>query len=159
MRTVHDQTTCPACGSWRIACTVGTDLDMCVECHACWERVPPGEHFMVDGEVLSFRRPCDNCAFRGKSPERQDKERWDDLQLMLAQGGEFYCHKGVPFAGTADDIVAGGPGTHMAFEFPQEIKTFDLAGETIPHPVYIREHMRMCRGWLNKFVGGRKDGR
>lgn len=154
MREVSDQLTCPACGSWRLMCTVGTDLDVCLECHKCWERIPPAEHFMVDGEQLSFRRPCDNCAFRGGSAERADPELWQELQMKLAMGGEFYCHKGVPFTATAEEIVAGGPGSRMAFDFPQETKTVDIAGTCHPYPTYVRDQMRMCRGWLNKFIRG-----
>jgi len=148
----NDQTTCPACSSISIACVLGTDLDLCLDCHKCWERVGRGEHFMVDGELLPFKRPCDNCAFRGQSEERRNRARWADLQQTLATGGEFYCHKGVPMKASVEEIVGGAPDSRLAFDFPMSVKTVDIAGETYPYPSYMREHMRLCRGYLNRFV-------
>ncbi len=151
-RQTSDQTTCPACASVSIVCVLGLDLDLCLDCHRCWERVNPGEHFMVDGELLPFKKPCDNCAFRGKSEERADRVRWAELQQTLAAGGEFYCHKGVPLQATVEQIRAGAPDARLAFDFPQAVKTVDIAGTCYPYPSYVREHMRLCRGFLNKFV-------
>lgn len=148
-----DQTTCPACASWRILCALGTDLDMCLKCHRCWERVNPGEAFMVDGEMLAFKRPCDNCAFRGGSDERKDSETWLELQAMLRYGkSEFFCHKGVPMKASVEEIAGHAPDSRMAFDFPVEVKTLDIAGETRPYEAYVREHMRLCRGYLNKHI-------
>jgi hypothetical protein len=131
---------------------LGTDLDVCLECHKGWERIPTGEAFRVDGELLSFKVMCDNCAFRKGSPERADRLRWGELQQTLARGGEFYCHKGVPLKASIEEIAAGAPDSRMAFDFPQEVKTVDIAGEAHPYPSYQREHMRMCRGWLQTFI-------
>lgn len=151
-RETSDQTTCPACSSVSIVCVLGTDLDLCLDCHKCWERVNPGEHFMVDGELLPFKKPCDNCAFRGSSEERRDRARWAELQQTLAMGGGFYCHKGVPMKATVEEIRAGVLDARLAFDFPQNVKTVDIAGACYPYPSYVREHMRTCRGYLNKFI-------
>lgn len=148
----QDLVECPKCGSRTVVCVLGTDLDLCLDCHRCWERVGPGEHFMVDGELLPFKKPCDNCAFRGRSEERRDHERWAELQQSLANGAEFYCHKGVPMKATVEEIQAGAPDARLAFDFPQTVKTVDIAGQCYPYPSYMREHMRVCRGYLNQFV-------
>jgi hypothetical protein len=152
MREKHDQTTCPACSSWRVLCVLGTDLDLCLECHRCWERVDPAEHFMVDGELLSFERPCSNCAFRGNSEERQNRARWAELQQSLGLGHAFYCHKGVPMKATVEEISAGSPDSRLAFDFPEELRSAKIEGKVIPYVAYVPEHMRMCRGYLNKFI-------
>lgn len=67
-------------------------------------------------------------------------------------GGEFYCHKGVPMKASVEEIAAGAPEARMAFDFPEEIKAVDIAGSCYPYPSYVREHMRLCRGFLSKFV-------
>jgi hypothetical protein len=122
--------------------------DMCVKCRTIWERIPAGEHFTSDGEMMPFHLPCDNCAFRGKSPERMDPERWAELQLSLAYGnGMFYCHKGVPC--DPKPAVAGG---ELEFEFPKKRKTVDIAGACHPYSTYDTENMRLCRGYLNQHI-------
>jgi hypothetical protein len=121
-------------------------------CYRCWERLPPGEPFLVDGEMLAFKVPCDNCAFRGNSPERQDRERWAELQQTLAHGAEFYCHKGVLSKASLEELVAGGPDARMAFDFPQIERTADIEGTCVHYQSYDRERMRPCRGYLNAFV-------
>lgn len=152
MRHTADLTHCPACGSASTLCVLGTDLDLCLECQKCWERIPKGEVFSVDDEMLSFKRMCDNCAFRKGSEERKDHERWADLQQTLAMGGEFYCHKGVPLKASIEEIAAGAPDSRMGFDFPVVVRRADIEGKCFPYLTYDREHMRMCRGWLSAFV-------
>lgn len=147
-----DLTACPACGSGRIACVVGPVLDMCLSCFKAWERLPAGEPYTRDGEQLPFDVPCDNCAFRGKSAERMDKDRWEALQLSLAHGGNFFCHKAVPFRITDDGVSV--PEVERAFEFPKKTSSVDLAGKCHPYQDYDVDKMRTCRGFLNRYIGG-----
>lgn len=45
------------------------------------------------GPRLNYRRkPCDGCAFRSDSPERKNKEWWDDIMLSCCHR-VFICHK------------------------------------------------------------------
>ncbi|SRR5258708_7300875 len=143
---------CPACGSGRIACVTSTHLDFCMKCHRVWERLRPDDAFTVDGEMMAFRTPCDNCAFRGKSPERLDEERWSDLQLSLAHGGNFYCHKGVPFKTVGGDGKSVEPGERN-FEFPKKPDSVVINARTHQYFPYDTERMRLCRGFLNAHVG------
>jgi hypothetical protein len=150
-RNVADQTACPACGSGRIVCMFGREYDFCMECQHFWERVEPDQHYAVDEELLAFTVPCDNCAFRGKSPERKDSPRWAELQQTLAMGGHFYCHKGVPI--DPADVMRTEPGqVNLSFKFPKVTKTVDLAGECHPYECYDTSRMRLCRGFLNAHV-------
>jgi hypothetical protein len=149
-----DQTRCPNCRSHRIACLTEEMYDFCTKCLKLWERIPVGEHFSIDGEVMAFKVPCDNCAFRGKSPERMDPERWSELQQSLAAGsGRFYCHKGVPL-----DITQAGVGGGLEFEFPKKRKSVDLAGACHPYKTYDEDRMRMCRGYLNQHIAPHLSG-
>lgn len=50
VRQECDLTVCPSCGSGRLICLVGVDLDGCIECLRFWERLPAGESYLVDGE-------------------------------------------------------------------------------------------------------------
>lgn len=152
----RDLVACPSCGSGRIACVLGLSvdrLDFCMKCHRVWEPVPAGEPYTRDGEQLAFRVPCDNCAFRGDSTERADADGWTYLQQMLAGGGQFYCHKAVPFK-VVNDLgeAAVAPGDR-GFEFPRVARTVDLAGICHPYQDYDRGRMRLCRGYLNAHIG------
>lgn len=143
---------CPSCGSGRIACVMHTDLDFCLKCHRVWERLPAREPFTRDGEQQPFRLPCNNCAFRGKSPERLDEERWSDLQFSLSHGGAFYCHKGVPFTAIGEDgksVVEG----ERNFEFPRKPDSVVINARNHQYFPYDTERMRLCRGYLNAHVG------
>lgn len=71
--------------------------------------------------------------------------------LSLAHGGEFYCHKGVPFR-IAFDEAAKGCQIEKDFEYPKVPCTAEVAGQTIPYNGYDRDRMRLCRGFLNQFV-------
>lgn len=146
---------CPSCGSGRIACVLGLSidrLDFCMKCHRVWEPLPAGEPHTIDGEQLAFKVPCDNCAFRGGSAERQDKQGWAQLQSMLANGGEFFCHKGVPFRVVNDAGEAAVAPGDRGFEFPKVARTVDVAGACHPYQQYDKERMRLCRGYLNAHI-------
>lgn len=148
----QDITHCPACGSDRIVRANTRDpeqYDLCLGCKRAWERLPAGEPYLRDGEMMPWKKPCDNCAWRGNSPERKDPERWALLQESIAyQNGSFYCHKGVPFKLN---------GTEVAFEYPKTttpqrkvLADFDV---TLPEGLsYDVEKMRLCRGYLNAHV-------
>lgn len=136
---------CPSCSSSALVCVVGTQLDCCTTCYRVWERLPAGEPYTQDDEQMPFRIPCDDCAFRGGSDERAAAGRWQALQQSLSTGGEFYCHKGVPFKATPD-------GAHH-YEFPRRLARVDLAGESYPYQAYDKSRMRLCRGYLNAHVG------
>lgn len=152
----RDLEACPSCGSGRIACVLGLSvdrLDFCMRCHRVWEPLPAGEPHTRDGEQMAFRRPCDNCAFRGGSAEREDRTEWQNLQSMLAHGGQFYCHKGVPFKVVNDAGEAAVAPGDRGFEFPRVARTVDVAGACHPYQDYDRGRMRLCRGYLNAHVG------
>lgn len=150
---LKDLEACPACGSNRIACVLHSDLDFCTQCHKCWERLRAGDAFTIDGEMMSFHTPCDNCAFRGNSEERADREGWSSLQHKLAVGGSFYCHKGVPFNVIHPDSNAMVDPGERAFEFPKLVARLDLAGDGTPYKAYDTNRMRLCRGYLNAHIG------
>ena len=150
---LKDLEACPSCGSNRIACVLHSDLDFCVACHKCWERLRAGDAYTVDGEPMAFHTPCDNCAFRGGSEERKDREGWEDLQHSLSVGGAFYCHKGVPFSVIHPDSNALVDAGDRAFEFPKRPARIDLAGACKPYQTYDTARMRLCRGYLNAHIG------
>lgn len=139
---------CPGCGSKRIVKNATEDYDLCLGCKKAWERLPKGEPYLRDGEMMAFKKPCDNCAFRGNSPERADKEKWQGLQESMAYaGGAFYCHKGVPFDVTSE-------AEDRDFEYPvKDMGAIHALGQDIKvGKVYQIEKMRLCRGYLNAFV-------
>jgi hypothetical protein len=140
---------CPSCQSGRIACVVGLDLDFCMECYRVWERLRDDEPYTIDGEQMAFHVPCDNCAFRGGSQERADPQIWAELQSMLANGGAFYCHKGVPFS-----MDTSKPGAVMrGFGFPRKPGSVTIEGKSHGYEQYDTQHMRLCRGYLNAHIG------
>lgn len=135
---MNDLDHCPACNSESIMRILSRDLDKydaCLECRAVWERLPTGEPYRRDGELLPFGEPCDNCAFRSGSPESEDKEKWRALLASLRAGGKFYCHKGVPL----DYSVHGGE--NVGFAYPVK-----------PDGKHDTENMRLCRGYLNAWA-------
>jgi hypothetical protein len=148
-----DQVRCPACRSHRIACVVGQIYDFCLKCAKVWERIPAGEHYLTDGEMLAFHLPCDNCAFRGSSPERADRARWRELEASLSLDHPFYCHKGVPC-----DPVHAHPEGAFEFQFPMRRSAVDLAGACRPFKTWDTAHMRLCRGYLNQYVRSQMAG-
>jgi hypothetical protein len=130
---------CPECGSANIRARLKvqsheTLYDICVDCCAVWESIPASEHFKRDGELIAFKQPCDNCAFRSGSPESQDKEAWRNLLEQLRAGGSFFCHKGVP-------IKTLGKGHGADFKFP-------LRPDGMPD----KDQMRLCRGFLKAWA-------
>jgi hypothetical protein len=141
---------CPSCRSGHLICVLGIDLDMCLDCHRAWERLRPEDAYTIDGEMMAFKTPCDNCAFRGDSPERKDKEGWTHLQAMLNGGGEFYCHKGVPLKWVLSGLTV--PDGDFGFDFPRKEAKVDIAGESHPYLHYDKARMRLCRGFLNAHI-------
>jgi hypothetical protein len=132
--------TCPACGGTTIV--TFNEYSACATCKKAWENIPAGEHYKRDGELMPFHKPCDNCAFRGGSNERKDKDYWRSLQQQLeGLGGLFYCHRGVPFELATD-------GTHSPFEYP--MRETVAMGEKVN--IHDTEKMRLCRGYLNAHV-------
>jgi hypothetical protein len=132
-------THCPGCGSDRIVEFTEPRYGACRVCLLAWEPLPPGEPYLVDGEMMPFEKPCDNCAFRGKSTERANEDYWTSLQMSLAHGGQFFCHKGVPFKIGNEK---GEPNYDArGFEYPKKADGS-----------YDQTRMRLCRGYLNEFV-------
>ncbi|HEX9648903.1 MAG TPA: hypothetical protein VGB88_15460 [Alphaproteobacteria bacterium] len=99
------------------------NLEVCVNCGALWEPLPPGgDHRDSDGTPFPFPEPCDNCAFRAGSPEQQDTPEWKKMMAKLKAGGPFYCHKGVPIE----------PDGEHGFAYPK-----------------AHRKLRLCRGYLH----------
>lgn len=105
----------------------------CLECQAMWEPFKAEDLLDPEEEFSSFRVPCDNCAFRGGSPERADKTKWERLVSQFETGHTvFVCHKGVPLS--------------------------RKEGESHDHPknadgAWDMDRMRYCRGFLNMEQG------
>ncbi|HVJ23307.1 MAG TPA: hypothetical protein VM756_05150 [Burkholderiales bacterium] len=137
---LQDMTYCPACSSARIAVFEKPPYGACLDCKMAWEPIPAGEPYLVDGEPMPFEKPCDTCAFRGGSSERANKDYWESLKIALANGGRFFCHKGVPFPLVN---AQGLPELEdRAFQYPRTAE-----GR------YDMDRMRLCRGYLNAHVG------
>ncbi len=134
---------CPLCSSTNIvelrACEVDhVPISGCGDCLAVWESLPTGEDYRTDGELMAFREPCDNCAFRPGSPESEDKAKWRELLAKLKAGGRFFCHKAVPFHTEKMWTVKDEADTVKSFDYPKRED-----GKEDP------EQMRLCRGYLN----------
>lgn len=135
---------CPRCGSRRTTTVeqpltnfYARTLRVCGNCATAWEPFDPAELMDKSERLSCFLHPCDNCAFRKNSPERQDAEKWELLQQKIALWeGAFYCHKGVPIA----------PGTENGFDYP-------LGEKGRPT---VRK-LRLCRGYLNAW--GKRHGK
>jgi hypothetical protein len=137
--TAPGEYTCPMCGSLETVSLVrlhrGTRMSGCFACRALWETIPDGETHRRDGELMPWRKPCDNCAFRAGSPESQNRVKWRELLARLKAGGQFFCHKGVPIeqATIAEGLIE--------FDYPK-----GADGKEDP------ERMRVCRGFLNAWA-------
>jgi hypothetical protein len=113
----------------------GRTVEVCANCEAMWEPLPPGgAHLDDDGTPFPFPDPCDNCAFRPGSPEQQDVEGWKKLMAQLEAGATFHCHKGVPIV----------PESEHGFAYP---------GGGKPHP-----KLRLCRGFLQVWSARMRKG-
>ena len=98
------------------------------KCETTWEPFNPEDLAIPDDRFSVFVRPCDNCAFRPGSPERENPEKWELLQQRIHLGGAvFYCHKGVP-------VSDGDEESHDHFK--TESGALDKA------------KLRECAGWL-----------
>lgn len=132
---------CPECGSEdRILYHFDerfTRHAVCRECGTVWEPFRKRDLWDqgANGNPMEmFAEPCNNCAFRPGSPEREDPARWEELmQEIHLQGYPFYCHKGVPL---------NPDGTHR---HPKK-----------PNGSYDQEKMRPCAGWLAQRLGRAK---
>ena len=135
---------CPKCASRKVVRAdwpgegefYARTLEVCANCKAVWEPFDPAQ--LLDPHLpktISFREPCDNCAFRPGSVEQSDPAKWAELMASLKTDGRFYCHKGVPL----------DPGGKDGFAYPQKpISTELCPGHTMPDV----KKLRMCRGWL-----------
>lgn len=128
---------CPRCG--------GTDLVAfeevmwCIGCGCCWEPFSESALANPDFPLSPFKSPCNNCAFRKDSPERQDKEKFELLlQNINYRGAVFYCHKGVPLADDDSDQTHCHP--------------------TKPDGSLDTEKSRICAGYLNQRLSARRNG-
>ena len=99
-----------------------------------WEPFSVADLSEPDDRFSAFKTPCDNCAFRPGSPEREDPDKWQHLQEQIHLGGAvFYCHKGVPVADPGEDE------SHDHFKKPDG--TLDL------------NQLRLCAGYLATRLG------
>jgi len=120
---------CPTCLSTKVMMTdmpadlefYGRRVAFC-KCGAAWEPIDESQIWDRSDPYCSGGVPCDNCAFRSGSPERQDSGKWNDMMSKLKSGSQFFCHKGVPIA----------PKTENGFAYPSD-----------------RAKLRLCRGYLN----------
>ena len=123
---------CPRCGSGNVAFIAIHQWEShaaCMKCETIWEPFN-ADHLQDPDDTLScFKSPCDNCAFRGDSPERADPEKWELLmQEINLKGGVFYCHKGTP-------LMIGDPD--QSHDHPKNDKG---------HPETNK--MRLCAGYI-----------
>ena len=127
---------CPLCGSdeiWFVRRHKEQESEgyaACRDCGILWEPFDPADIWDPDDEYSPFKVPCNNCAFRGDSPERANPEKWANLVAHIESDPYFgfICHKGVP----------------LSFE----------EGESHAHPktesgVVDVSRSRFCRGWMN----------
>lgn len=134
---------CPHCGSGNTVDSTkvpdkqfDTRYAFCADCGATWEQLPVGEPRDWREPLMRFAEPCDNCAFRPGSPEQREPEEWKKLLTELKAGGNFYCHKGVPFE---------LDGEAKEFKYPLK-----------PDGTYETGKMRLCAGFVaawSKWMG------
>ena len=135
---------CPACGSERSIHLMdfkerlkGLGFDghaACLDCSAVWEPFRESDLTLPGDDLSIFKKPCDNCAFRPNSPERNDPAKWELLmQDIHYRGSMFFCHKGVPCDMTDSDQSHIHP--------------------TKADGTYDVERLRPCAGWLAQRLG------
>lgn len=128
---------CPRCGSDSVAHITLVDsshIAGCTKCQTLWEPFSPSDLSSPNNPNSIFKKPCENCAFRPGSPEREDPVKWQALweELILTQGSAFFCHKGVPLS-TEEG---------QSHEHPK-----------CPDGTYDTKNMRHCAGWLASKLG------
>lgn len=128
---------CPKCASRRwsdveqeVTDFYAAKLRVCGNCPTAWEPFDQADLLDDDDRYSSFKKPCNNCAFRKGSPEQRDKEGWESKMIELSFGASFHCHKGVPVT----------PNTNHGFDYPTD-----------------RRQLRLCRGYLNSIVSPSLD--
>jgi len=107
---------CPECGTDRVVGLIydGRKVGACIPCKCIWEALPADAPADIGITPQPFRKSCDNCAFHKNSPERQDSEKWNALEMSFAyQEKPFYCHKGVPLQSEDEDWP-----TDHGFKYP-----------------------------------------
>lgn len=138
---------CPRCKSRRTTTVANAVFDfyaaaiaVCGNCGTAWEPIPDSERFEPLEPNFPFKDPCDNCAIRKGSWERERPERWAEVQAAAdgkQWGALFYCHKGVPI----------DPDNGTGFDYP-----FLKEGKC------PSKHGRLCRGFLNaKFADQKRE--
>jgi len=145
METIEGVNACPRCGASgdRIYETAFEDWSKkgheitlymgCLDCCCVWEPFRVEDLATPADPCSIFKGPCDNCAFRPGSPERNDPVLWEKLQQdIYLRGGAFYCHKGLPLSSEP--------------------------GQTHDHPKrddgqYDTDKMRLCAGYLAQRLG------
>ena len=103
----------------------------CPNCKTVWEPFEPDQIWDKSDPNCSFKQPCNNCAFRKGSPERNDPHRWAELEDAFESGAAFYCHKGVPIK----------PDAPNGFAYPERGGKPD------------QKRLRLCRRYLNAIIG------
>lgn len=82
---------------------------------------------------LRYRRePCDGCAFHPNSPERADRERWEQLMLSCMHK-PFVCHK-----------------TALQLQGDRWHGSFDVTRKPDGSPAELSDHM-LCAGFARMF--------
>ena len=125
---------CPRCGSSKVAKIRLPGAGWhhgCMEsgCSTLWEPFAVEDLMFAEEEFSSFKTPCNNCAFRKDSPERNDPDKWAALMSQFETGMTvFYCHKGVPLSQEEGE----------SHEHPKN-----------PDGTWDKSRMRMCRGFVN----------
>lgn len=147
---------CPRCGGEKIGydpvlqvAGYGPGLAVCIACECMWEPFDLNDQLDAEEPHSSFKKPCNNCAFRKGSNEQRNPAKWRALLDKLMLGGTFFCHKGVPLAPKSDD----------GFEYPRKTIMVDFAGEQIETTVYEVMNMRLCRGYLDRMYKLRAAGK
>ena len=127
---------CPRCESKRTAHLLidGQSISGCIKCKCLWEPFSPDALSIPEDLNSIFSAPCDNCAFRPGSLEREDPIKWQELQesLILNPNSVFYCHKGVPLSREEG----------QSHDHPR-----------CPDGSYDTDKMRPCAGWLASRLG------
>ena len=126
---------CPRCGNggdgvFTLRIRSEAPHSFCRKCETMWESFKVEDLLVPENEYSCFAKPCDNCAFRKGSQEREDPEKWEHLMQDIHLGGAmFYCHKGIP--------LADSNNPHESHVQPRrEDGSLD------------KDKMRVCSGWL-----------
>jgi hypothetical protein len=137
----------PDVGNDEVPCCVGSTLDGPAGC-TCWVEVYDLDQADITPDAPGLRAtPCEDCAYRGGSPERQGADHVagdaDALAVIVARNRPFFCHQGMrrPVAyrhPTGVTFTPPGPALTAAYRPPQHAgvpyKTDGTPGD-------------LCAGW------------